>query len=86
MIEHKKAFPNVYDDIKNRTRMVYEGMDLRDFFASQEKTLPPDSWVQSVCGSCHNCFENLKGGDRANALAKWRYQVADAMIDERGAE
>jgi len=59
------------------------GMSLRDYFAAHEKSCPPISWLQSKYGSHIDSITDLKGVDFAEALSKWRYQVADAMIAER---
>ena len=55
---------------------------VRDYFASTETSLPPDSWVAAVYGSGLT-FDGLKGTNKAAALAKWRFQCADAMIAAR---
>jgi hypothetical protein len=58
-------------------------MTLRDYFASHEDSLPPDSWIQSTFGSHNPNIDSLQGVDYSHALSKWRYQMADAMLEER---
>lgn len=59
------------------------GMSLRDYFASTETTWPPTSWVQAKVGNHINSILELHGVELAECLAKWRFQMADAMLAER---
>ena len=63
-----------YKPIKN--------VSLRQYFAAHETSLPPDSWIQATYGNNKVNLYCLHGVEFSNALAKWRYQVADAMIEE----
>lgn len=58
-------------------------MGLRDYFASHERSYPPNSWVHATYGSEYDSFYDLPGVYAADALSRWRYQVADAMLAER---
>lgn len=83
------AFPQLIR-LKSNTTMTPDyhaesigGMTLRDYFASREDSLPPDSWIQSTFGSHNPNIDSLQGVDYSHALSKWRYQMADAMLEER---
>lgn len=58
------------------------GMTLRQWYAGQEKTCPPLSWVQSNFGNHIIAIESMKGVEFSRVMAKWRFQMADAMIEE----
>ncbi len=57
--------------------MEFDMPNLRDLYASAEKSEPPVSWV----------FKNFPGCDGRTllpaALAKWRFALADAMLEAR---
>jgi len=59
------------------------GMSLRDWFAGKEQSYPPASWIQSFYGSELNGWHDLKGVNLTDALSRWRYQCADAMLKIR---
>ncbi len=58
------------------------GMSLRDWFAGQEQSYPPKAWLLS-----HYRREDIEesGVLKHEALSKWRYEMADAMIARRKA-
>jgi hypothetical protein len=59
------------------------GMSLRDYFAAHEISTPPLTWWQSRVGSHIEKVEHLKGVELSEGLARWRFQVADAMLEAR---
>jgi hypothetical protein len=64
-------------------RILYYGITMRDYFAAHERSFPPLSWIQARIGSHINDWSELKGAELAEAMVAWRYQMADAMIEER---
>ena len=56
------------------------GQSLRDWFASNERTYPPPAWLEY-----HFQTPNIEssGVMKHEALAKWRYEMADAMLAAR---
>ena len=63
------AFPLVYDDETKGTREIYSGMTLRDWFAGKA--------MQSHLTHSGTYDANEVG------VAKWAYEMADAMIRAR---
>lgn len=62
--------------------VVQEGMTLRDWFASNEKTLPFDGWVSDYFNELGiNGWNDLTWERKKEALVVWRYEMADAMIE-----
>ena len=51
---------------------VPSGMSLRDWFAGQ-----------ALSGSRHSKWERADDGETAEAVAKWCYRLADAVLAER---
>jgi hypothetical protein len=62
---------------------LQDSLSIRDWFAGKEKSYPPTSWIQSIYGSELNGWHDLKGIDLIDALCRWRYQCADAMLKTR---
>jgi hypothetical protein len=60
--------------------LAQAGMSLRDWFASQEQTHPPKAWME-----CHFHGDDIEssGVVKHEALAQWRYEMADAMLAAR---
>ena len=54
-----------------------DGMALRDYFASKAFDLV----FSCLSGERPSC--EVEGGERADVVAKWSYQYADAMIKAR---
>ncbi len=65
------AFP-----VSNLSEVAPQGMSLRDWFASQERTQP--RIAMNKITENEGDYEEL-----AAMMAKWRYQVADAMLKAR---
>lgn len=55
----------------------HDGMALRDYFAGKAFDLV----FSSLFGERPSC--EVEGGERADVVAKWSYQYADAMIKAR---
>lgn len=60
--------------------IVEGGMSLRDYFASQEQSYPPKAWLM-----VHFRTDDIEesGVLKHEALARWRYEMADAMLAAR---
>ena len=66
------AFPFVFDDTATRSRQVYTGMSIRDWFAGKAML-----WVASDLPVCE---------DFPRRVAEFSYAMADAMLKERSKE
>jgi len=62
------AFPLIFDDDTKKTREIYSGMTLRDYFAAKA--------MQSLILAA-------KTSQDVDLLSKGAYQMADAMLKER---
>jgi hypothetical protein len=73
------AFPNACTD-EGHAGNVPPGMSLLDYFAAHETSTPPIAWLQ-----CHYHTNDIEesGVLKHEALAKWRYEMARAMVGER---
>ena len=77
------AFPQTMGVMEAAMAKVKSGMTLEDFFASTERSTPPLSWWQARVGSQLGSYAELKGVELSEGLAAWRYQCAQAMLNER---
>lgn len=60
------------------------GMSLRDYFAAHESSWPSKEWLLGQYGDQKIVFAwDLPPHLQMEALARWRYQYADAMLAER---
>lgn len=67
------AFPFVFDDTATRSRQVYTGMSIRDWFAGMA--------MQGMVASDIEC-----GPEQVPIIVKSAYVMADAMLKERSKE
>ena len=64
------AFPFVFDDMATRSRQVYTGMSIRDYFAAK-----------AMGGMCMGAPIPQK--NELTQIANRSYEMADAMLKER---
>jgi hypothetical protein len=70
------AFPvPIKDDV------CFMGITVRDYFAANEKTYPPNDWILDHF-SKPSWFE-LTSDEVKQAMAAWRFEMADAMLAQR---
>lgn len=71
-IGERSAFPTTYGTKGH-------GITIRDWFASQERSEPTEEWLLNNY-SIHSIAEDTRVHE---ILAKWRYEMADAMLAAR---
>ena len=68
------AFPFVFDDTTTRSRQIYTGMSIRDYFAAK---VVQGLWANATA------LAQMPAGTEAESIASVAYDVADAMLKER---
>jgi len=75
------AFPFVFDDTATRSRQIYTGMSIRDYFMSIRDYFAAKV-VQGLWANA-TALAQMPAGTEAESIASVAYDVADAMLKER---
>lgn len=68
------------DDVPVFPLPNHSGISLRDWFAAMETSYPPSAWLLA---HYYTDSIELSGVLKHEALSRWRYEMADAMLAAR---